>query len=116
MPGAPLGSQALDPIIAKLGPHLDQTFGALGNEMTDVIKNGLKTGLSYPEIQEALAEKIRAGWGKSIPFDNTGQVRKIVKVAPDGTLSWGKQTISRKVTLPADVYAETLARTTMKQA
>ena len=116
MPSAPLGSQALDPIIAKLGPHLDQTFGALGDELIDVIKGGVKEGLSYPKIQEALTEKIRAGWGQRITFDNTGKVRKIVNVAPDGTLSWAKQTISRKVTLPADVYAETLARTTVKQA
>jgi len=116
--GAPvaLGIRGLDPIIAKLGPHLDQTFGGLGNELTDIIKGGLKNGLSYDKVQKALTEKISAGWGKNITFDNVGKIRKVVNVSPNGTLSWAKQTISRKVTLPADVYAETLARTTMKQA
>lgn len=111
-----LGFKGLNPLIEKLGSHLDQTFGALGSELTNIIQDGLKNGWSNDHVQKALAEKIQAGWGKTITFDNTGQVRKVVKVSPDGTLSWTNQTITHKVTLPTNVYAETLARTSMKQA
>lgn len=112
----PLGIQGLQSVIGKLGPHLDNTFGALGSELTDTINAGLRSGWSFDHVKKALAEQINGGWGKTISFDNVGQVRKIVNVSPNGSLTWVKREISQKVTLPSDVYAETLARTTMKQA
>jgi len=112
----PLGIQGLESVITKLGPRLDNTFGALGSELTDTIGGGLKNGWSFDHVKKALAEQINAGWGKSISFGDIGGVRKIVNVAPDGSLSWGEKTITQSIRLPSDVYAETLARTTMKQA
>lgn len=112
----PMDLQGLNPIVDKLSVHLDETFGSMGAELTDIIKQGLRDGWTYEKVQQALAEKIQSGWGKEITFDSVGQVRRTVQVAPNGALSWTETTISRPVTLPADAYAETLARTTMKQA
>ena len=112
----PLGLAGLDPVMERLGTSLDTTFGSMSGELTDIIKGGIRNGWSYDHVQQSLAEKLRGGWGDSIKFDSTGTVRKIVTVGPDGKLSWGKKTITQSVTLPTDVYADTLARTSMKQA
>ncbi len=112
----PLGSEDLEPIIEKLGSSLDTTFGSMSSELTDIIREGVRNGWSYDHVQKALAEKITGGWGKSIKFDSIGTTRKFVNVAPDGTLSCGEKTITQTITLPTDVYSDTLARTSMKQA
>jgi len=112
----PLGLQGLDSVVEKLGTHLDSTFGNLSGELTGIIRGGMQNGWSYDHVQQALADKIKAGWGKTITFKSMGQVRDSVQVNPDGTMKWIKTTIERPVTLTADTYAETLARTSMKQA
>jgi len=112
----PLGLQGLESVAETLGTHLDTTFGNLGGELTGVIRGGLQQGWSYDHVQQALADKIKAGWGKTITFNSVGKVRDSIQVNPDGTLTRIKTTIERPVTLTADTYAETLARTSMKQA
>ncbi|MDD1695110.1 MAG: minor capsid protein [Methanoregula sp.] len=112
----PLGLQGLDPIVEKLGTHLDSTFGNLSGELTGIIRGGMQNGWSYDHVQQALADKIKAGWGKTITFNSVGQIRNSIQVNPDGTMKRIKTTIERPVTLTADTYAETLARTQMKQA
>jgi len=113
---SPLGMGGLDPVIEKLGTTLDTMFGSMSSELTDIIKGGIRDGRSNDHVRKALAEKITSGWGKSIKFDSTGTVRKSVKVAPDGSLSWEEKTITQSITLPTEVYADTLARTSLKQA
>jgi len=115
-PTGPLGLKGLTPVLEKVGTSLDSTFGSMSGELTGIIKGGVESGWSFPRVKKALAEKINSGWGKSIKFDSTGTTRKFVKVAPDGTLSWGEKTITQSITLPTKVYADTLARTSMKQA
>ncbi len=112
----PLGVEGLDPVIERLGTHLDKTFKSLSGELTDSIKAGIKGGRDYETVKKALSEKITAGWGKSITFNNVGEVRKTVFVNPDGSMRWVKKEITRPITLPTDTYSETLARTSMKQA
>lgn len=112
----PLGLQGLEPVAEKLGDHLDKTFGSLGDELTGVIRDGLKEGKSYNTVRDGLSEKIQGGWGKTIRFDSVGQIRDSIQVNPDGSMKRIKTTIQKPVTISSDTYAETISRTSMKQA
>lgn len=113
---APLGIEGLDPVIERLGTHLDKTFGDLSGELTDVIKAGIKNGQQYDTVKNALRERVESGWGKNIKFNSVGQTRDAIQVNPDGSMKRIKVTIEKPITLPSDTYAETLARTSMKSA
>ena len=112
----PLGLRGLDPVLEKVGTSLDSTFGSMSGELTHIIRSGVRSGWSYDRVHRDLAEKVHSGWGNTIKFDSVGTTRQIVKVAPNGTLSWDTKTITRPVTISTDAYAETLARSSMKQA
>lgn len=112
----PIGLAGLDPVIDRLGPTLDETFGSLTGELTSVLSSGIRYNRTYDQVRQTLSDRLRSGWGETVTFDRAGQVRRYVEVAPDGSVRWAEKTISRKVTLPIDTYAETLARTNMKAA
>lgn len=112
---ANVGIKGLDRIIDDLGPRLDDTFGNLSKDLTDVISTGIKDSLSYEEIRDNLRTKMKT-WGDAIPFENAGKTIEIIKVMPDGTMQRVKHTIARNVTLSIDTYAATLSRTATKRA
>lgn len=112
----PIGMAGLDPVIEKLAPKLDDVFGNLGGELTDIIDAGIRKNTSYVEVQRELQSALKAGWGNSITFDSVGKTRRYVYVNPDGTLKWKEKVIQKKITLPTDTYADTLSRTHMKSA
>lgn len=112
----PLGTEQLDPIIERLGPVLDETFGSLSKELTDIVDAGIKNGSSYEQVIEQLKTKINTDWGESISFHRRGQKREYIHVSPDGTMKRATKTISKNVTIQTDAYALTLARTNMHAA
>jgi len=112
----PLGMDGLDPVITRIGSHLDRVFGQDSGVLTGVIKEGIRNGYAYDHVKDGLVEKLNTGWGKSVTFNSVGQVRKVVHVNPDGTMTWEKKTITQPITLSTKTYAETLSRTTQKSA
>lgn len=112
----PLGLTGLDPVLDRLALTLNKTFDSLSGELTWIINQGIKNRKTYTQVARELTAAIRGGWGNTITFDRVGKVRRYVHVNPDGTLRWAEKTISRKITLPADTYANTLSRTNMKAA
>ncbi|MCZ0859929.1 phage minor head protein [Methanocorpusculum sp. MG] len=111
-----LGTEQLEPVIAELGPVLDETFAALSGELTGIIEQGIRTGSSYEQVIAQLKTKIQTDWGERISFHRRGQTRRYVAVQPDGSLKWATKTITKNVTMPVDAYAMVLARTNMKRA
>ncbi|MCZ9312481.1 MAG: phage minor head protein [Methanocorpusculum sp.] len=111
-----LGTEQLEPVIAELGPVLDETFAALSGELTGIIEQGIRTGSSYEQVIAQLKTKIQTDWGDRISFHRRGQTRRYVAVQPDGSLKWATKTITKNVTMPVDAYAMVLARTNMKRA
>ncbi len=111
-----LGTEQLEPVIAELGPVLDETFAALSGELTGIIEQGIRTGSSYEQVIAQLKTKIQIDWGDRISFHRRGQTRRYVAVQPDGSLKWATKTITKNVTMPVDAYAMVLARTNMKRA
>ncbi|MDD4255339.1 MAG: phage minor head protein [Methanofollis sp.] len=112
----PIALDGLDAVIDKLGPVLDETFGNLSGDLTGVIERGIMDGRTFQEVRAQLVEKLDAGWGQSVTFTRQGQTRRYVGVNPDGSLEWRIKTISRNVTMDAETYANTLARTNIKAA
>lgn len=106
----------LDNVIDKLGPVLDETFGNLSKELTDIIDQGIKNNLTYKEVRAQLIEKLNAGWGTTVSFTRAGQVRKYIDIAPNGSMQWNTRTITRNVTMNIETYANTLARSNIKAA
>lgn len=111
-----LGIEGLNPVIKRLGAHLDGTFGSLSGELTDAIEGGIRQGWSYDHVTKEVAGKLKGKWGKDITFNSVGQVRRSVQIDPNGSMKWIEKTITKPITLPADTYAETLTRTIMKSA
>ena len=111
-----LGTEQLEPVIAELGPVLDETFSALSAELTGIVEQGIREGSSYEQVIGQLKTKIESGWGDRISFHRSGQTRRYVAVQPDGSLKWATKTITKNVTMPVDAYALVLARTNMKRA
>lgn len=111
-----LGTEQLEPVIAELGPVLDETFSALSAELTGIVEQGIREGSSYGQVIGQLKTKIESGWGDRISFHRSGQTRRYVAVQPDGSLKWATKTITKNVTMPVDAYALVLARTNMKRA
>lgn len=110
-----VGTQGLDAVINDFGPRLDDTFGILEKDLTNIITDGISNNESFEKISADLQEKMKT-WGDEIPFENAGKTVDVVKVNPDGSTSIEKHTITRNVTLPVDVYADTLSRTATKEA
>ena len=112
---ANVGTKGLDAVINDFGPRLDDTFGFLEKDLTNIITDGISNNESFEKISADLQEKMKT-WGDEIPFENAGKTIDVVKVNPDGTTSIEKHTITRNVTLPIDTYADTLSRTATKEA
>jgi len=112
----PLGMEGLDSVIQQIGSHLDSTFGSDSNVISGVIDEGVRKGYSYDRVKAGLVDKLKAGWGKALTFNNVGRTRDAIHVNPDGTMKRIKVTIEKPITITTDTYAETLSRTSMKQA
>ena len=110
-----VGIKGLDKVINDFSPRLDDAFGYLATDLTDVITDGITENQSFEEISGNLQEKMKT-WGDEIPFENAGKTIDVVQVNPDGTMETIKHTITRNVTLPIDTYADTLSRTATKEA
>jgi SPP1 gp7 family putative phage head morphogenesis protein len=111
-----IGVQGLDAVINELSPILEETFGYLAKDLTDVIEDGIKNNLTYTQIKQQLQEKLKT-FGDRIPFRRAGQYREIVQVSPySGKLKLVKKKIKRNVTIKTEAYANMLARTATKKA
>ena len=111
-----IGMKGLDPVIDSLAPKLDEAFGNLSGELTDIIDAGIWENKSYATIKKELQTALKGGWGNTITFDSVGKTRRYIHIDPDGSLRWMEKTIQRTITLPTDTYAETLSRTHLKAA
>ncbi len=112
----PIGLDGLDETLNRLAPVLDETFGNLSGELTDIIEQGIRKNSTYGEVRNQLIEKLDGGWGKTVSFTRAGETRRYVHVAPDGSLEWRTKTITRNITIPTETYADTLSRTNLKAA
>jgi len=111
-----IGMKGLDPVIESLAPRLDEAFGNLSGELTDIIDAGIWENKSYATIKKELQTALKGGWGNTITFDSVGKTRRYIHINPDGSLKWMEKTIQKTITLPTDTYAETLSRTHLKGA
>jgi SPP1 gp7 family putative phage head morphogenesis protein len=111
-----LGLEELDPLVYHVRFNLDRVFGRMDKELISIIDDGIRNGTPYRTIWQTVADTIHRGWGQTILFDSAGTTRRLVDVTPAGNLSWYNKRIRNSLTLSADTYAETLARTSMKQA
>ena len=109
-----IGVQGLDAVINELSPVLEETFGFLAKDLTDVIEQGIKNNMSYQQIKQQ-QEKLRT-FGNRIPFQRAGQYREIVEVSPTGRLRLVRKKIKRNITISTEKYADMLARTAAKKA
>ena len=110
-----IGVQGLDSVINELAPVLEDTFGFLAKELTDVTGEGIRNNLSYWQIKEQLQEKLKT-FGDRITFQRAGKYREVVKVSPSGKLRLVRKKIKRNITISTEKYADMLARTATKKA
>jgi len=107
--------KGLDAVINELAPILEESFGFLAKDLTDVIEKGIRNNLSYWQIKEQLQEKLKT-FGKRIPFQRAGKYREIVEVSPTGKMRLIRKKIKRNITISTEKYADMLARTATKKA
>jgi SPP1 gp7 family putative phage head morphogenesis protein len=110
-----IGVQGLDAVINELAPILEESFGFLAKDLTDVIEEGIRNNLSYWQIKEKLQEKLKT-FGQRILFQRAGRYKEIVEVSPTGKLRLVKKRIKRNVSIKTENYANMLARTATKKA
>jgi len=84
---------------------LEDTFGFLAKDLTDVIEEGIKNNLSYWQIKQQLQEKLKT-FGDRIPFQRAGKYREVVEVSPTGKLRLVRKKIKRNITISTEKYAD----------
>ncbi|MCK5431512.1 MAG: hypothetical protein KAJ03_02145, partial [Gammaproteobacteria bacterium] len=59
---ANVGTKGLDAVINDFGPRLDDTFGFLEKDLTNIITDGISNNESFEKISSDIQEKMKT-WG-----------------------------------------------------
>ena len=110
-----IGIAGLDTVINELAPVLEETFGFLAKDLTDIIEEGIKNNWTYEQVKQELQKKLKT-FGSRINFRRAGQYREVVRVSPNGKMKLVRKKIQRNITMRTDAYADLLARTAVKKA
>ncbi len=108
--------QSIQQAISSMSSRVGYIWDSMDEQIIDTITQGIKAGKSYDGVAADLDDLIRGDWGDKVPFDNTGNVIRRVRVTPDGQMFWEDHTITRGTTIKTEVYAENLSKTVVHES
>ncbi len=108
--------QSIQQAISSMSSRVGYIWDSMDEQLINTITDGIKAGKSYDSVAADVDTLIRGSWGDTVPFDNTGNVIRRVRVTPDGKMSWENHTITRGTTLSTEAYAENLSKTVVHES